>query len=371
MKNELKQINNAHFAKRILAVIMDAAVTIFTMFLLIVLVFVPIAEKTMNYTEKVATRFQYQIASGLFVYYDEDEEGNVSVYEIKDLDKITGESKSGLIYDLETEDDSFYINHVRYYFLHYKTGDVDGYLPPEGKAEDFRAPNYQDLIDGKSPLEIYTQDWFDSKVAELQTKEALMEYAFNDMAVQEYYLAANKAIKQVQLFFILVPFVLSFGIFFIMFPLIFKNGETLGKKTMHIALINKDGYNVQRRQIVLRQVLLLLYVGLSAFIIGVGLTSFATLGVGVLIYFIAAFIPKSHRSIVDFAAYTLEVDARTSVWFKDALEETAKDAEIEENLSNYRKNKIENKNIIQVGGTIVNEDIKREIEDQNKQHKKH
>ena len=368
MKNELREINNAHFAKRILAIIMDGAVTIFTMFLFIILIFVPIANKGMKYSEKVATRFQYQIASGLFVMYDEDKEGNVSVYELKDLDKITEDTKSGLITDLEAEDD-FYFEHVRYYFLHYKTGDVETYLPPDGKIEDFRAPNYADLIDGKSPLEIYTQDWFEAKKAELKTVEEMVKLATNDLAGQDYYIKSNKDIKAVQIFILLPPFVLSFGIFFIAVPLIFKNGETFGKKTVHIALINNDGYSVKKRQIVFRQTLLLLYVLLCSIIIGIGVTSIATLGVGVLIYFIAAFIPKSHRSPVDFAAYTLLVDARTSVWFKDALEETAKDAEIEENIANYKKNKIENKNIIQVGSTIVNEDIKREIEEENKQHK--
>ena len=370
MKNELKQINNANFAKRILAVIMDGALTIFTMFLLIAFAFVPIADKTMHYSEKVATRLQYQVASGLFVYYEVDEENNVQVYELKDLDKKNEGSKYDIIYNLETSDDNFYFEHVRYYFLHYKTGDVEGYLPPEGKVEDFRAPNYADLIDGKSPMEIYTQDWFDAKLNELKTPKAMMELAFDDMAEQAYYLKTNKDIKAVQIFIILPPFVLSFGIFFIMVPLLFKNGETLGKKTVHIALINKDGYNVKKRQIVFRQTLLLLYVAFFSFVVGIGFTSFATLGVGVLIYFVAAFIPKSHRSLVDLAAYTLEVDARNSVWFKDALEETAKDAEIEENIEKYKKNKIENKNVIQVGSTIVNEDIKREIEEQNKEHKK-
>ena len=369
MKSELKQINNAHFAKRVLAVIMDAAVTIFAMFLLLVFAFLPIAEKGMHYSDKVATRFQYQIASGLFVYYDELENGELKVYEIKDIDKINENTKSDLVYNLESSDEYFYFNQAKYYFLHYKTGDVAEFIPSNAKVEDFRAPNYADLIDGKAPIEVYTQSWFDAKVNELETPEKVLEFAMEDMSSQDYYIKSGKDIKWVQAFIIFPPFALSFSIFFIMIPLIFKNGETLGKKTLHICFINNDGYSVKKRQIVFRQVLLFLYVAFSAFIIGIGLTSFATLGVGVLIYFIAAFIPKSHRSIVDFAAYTLEIDARTSVWFEDALEETAKDVEIEENLKKYKKTKVENKNIIQVGSTIVNEDIKREIEEQNKEHK--
>ena len=370
MRNELKQINNAHFAKRILAVIMDAAFAVFTMFMLIAFIFTPIANKGLKYSEKIAKRLQYQLASGLFAYYEVDENGNKKLYEIKDLEKVNEDTKYALIYDLDVEDKSIFIDHAKYYFLHYKTGDVEGYIPETAKAEDYRAPNYLELIDGKSPKEIYTNEWFESKVGELKTPEAVMEFAVKDMSEQRYYLDTNKAIKGVQIFLILPPFVLSFSIFFIVIPLCFKNGETIGKKTMSLALINKDGYDVKKRQIVFRQIILLLYVSLSTFVIGIGLTSFATLGVGVLIYFVAAIIPKSHRSFADFAAYTLLVDARTSVWFKDALEEHAKDTEIEENIEKYKKNKVENKNIIQVGSTIVNEDIKREIEEQNKQHKK-
>ena len=369
MKSELKQIQNASFAKRILAVIMDAAFTLFTMFAFIAFIFVPIANKGLRYTEKVSKRLHYQIASSLFVYYDTNEDGTYKFYNISNLSEISDDAKSDVISEFEGQEDEFYISHVRYYFLNYKTG-VGVEYPETANPEDYKAPNYNDLIDGKSPKEIYTNDWFNAKVEELKTPTALMEFAFDDMSKQEYYLKTNKDIKAVQLFIIMPPMILSFSIFFIVFPLVFKNGETLGKKTMHLCLINKDGYDVQKRQIVFRQTLLLLYVTFCSFIIGVGLTSFATLGVGVLIYFVAAFIPKSHRSPADYASYTLLVDSLHSVWFKDALEEERKDAEIAENIEQYKQNKVENKNIIQVGSTIVNEDIKREIEEEKKEHKK-
>ena len=368
MRSELKQIENASFAKRILAVIMDGAITLFMMFAFIAFIFVPIANKGLKYTEKVSKRLQYQIASSLFVYYDLDEDGTYKFYNLSNLDEINEDTKYNLISEFEGQEDEFYISHVRYYFLNYKTG-VGVECPLTANIEDYKAPNYKDLIDEKSPAEIYTNEWFNAKVEELKTPQAIMEFAFNDMADEDYYIQTNKDIKAVQLFIIMPPFVLSFAIFFIAIPLCFKNGETLGKKTMHICLINKDGYDVQKRQVVFRQVLLLLYVTFCSFVIGVGLTSFATLGVGVLIYFVAAFIPKSHRSLADFASYTLLVDSLHSVWFKDALEEERKNAEVNENIEKYKKNKVENKNIIQVGSTIVNEDVKREVEEEAKKHK--
>ena len=367
MRSELRQINQASFAKRILAVIMDGAVTIFIMFAFMIFVFLPIANKGFHYEEKVAEGYQYQLASGLFVYYDVDENGGVNAYSLKDLDKTSDDTQFSIISSIEA-DDSFYIDHVKYYFLNYKTG--IGVEYPEGaNVEAFKAPNYKEEIDGKLPSEIYTLDWFNQKVEELKDTQDLMNFAFEDLSTQSFYVENSKQLKAIQSFIIFPSVFLSFSIFFIIIPLCFKNGETLGKKVMHIALINKSGFAVQKRQIVFRQTILLLYVFFCSFIIGVGLTSFATLFLGVFIYFLATIISKSHRSFADYAAYTLEIDTLTSVWFTDALEEGAKDEEIKENIKKYKKNKVENKNIIQVGSTIVNEDIKREIEEQNKEHK--
>ena len=63
------------------------------------------------------------------------------------------------------------------------------------------------------------------------------------------------------------------------------------------------------------------------------------------------------------------MDAKKSVWFVDKFEEDAKNIEVDENLSKLHKVEVDNKNVIQVGSTIVNEEIKREIELENKENK--
>ena len=139
---------------------------------------------------------------------------------------------------------------------------------------------------------------------------------------------------------------------------------------MGLGLVTKDGYDIKKRQIVLRQLFLFVYVTFFSFFLTIGLGSFAILGLGVLIYFVAAFISKTNRSFADYLAYTYLIDARNSVWFKDPQEEENKNKEVEKNLEKYNRVKEENPNLLQVGSTIVNEDVKRELEESKRENNK-
>ena len=63
---------------------------------------------------------------------------------------------------------------------------------------------------------------------------------------------------------------------------------------------------------------------------------------------------------------TLLVDANKSVWFENAKVEQEKEEILEKNMEKYQQNKVENPNVIQVGGTIVNEEVKKEFLEENK-----
>ena len=366
-KSELKSIEQGSFAKRLLAVLMDAALAVFIMLGFIALVFVPIADKGFHYSEKVAQGVHYQIATKLYVYFDEDDDGNMIVYDLKDLSKASSNADYMKLFDYESDDVEFFKNRLKYYYLNYKTG-VDVEYPENGKAEDYRAPNYEDEIDGVKPVDLYTEAWFNEKFGGLTTvseyKNAILD-ATSDFYYQPYFVSLNKNLKGIQLFIILPPFVLAFSIFFIVIPLCFRNGETLGKKFLHIGFVTKDGYCVQKRQIVFRQVLLLLYVSFCSFVIGIGFTSIATLGVGVFIYFLATFISKTKRSPFDYLSYVYLIDTVKSVYFRNAAEEEKKQAELDENMKQYHQGEYDPRHVIQVGGEIVDENLKKEIEEES------
>lgn len=382
MKNEFVKIEQGNMALRIIALIMDAVLTFFIFLGLSGLVMTPIANKAFHYTEIKASQFRYQVASKLVVLYEQDDDQNIkTVYQIKDYSKITDDTKELMLYEYEgkvgdkkTDVLSFYKARIQYYYCNYRTG-YNVECPKGSKPQDFTAPNYKKYSPSK-----YTTEWFENKIWKevkdqkkiddqlIKAREKALD-ATKDFYYQDYYQESNKKLQNIQLFLILPSYVLSFAVFFIIIPLCFKNGETLGKKTFHLGLLAKDGYAVKKRQIVLRQVTLLLYCGLASFVVGIGLTSFATLFVGVFIYFLATFISKAKRSPMDYLSYTVVVDTQKSVWFKDEFEETSMTEEFNENMSKYRKGPVENKNVIQVGSTIVNEEVKKEIEETSKKKK--
>ena len=102
----------------------------------------------------------------------------------------------------------------------------------------------------------------------------------------------------------------------------------------------------------------------------IGVGSLAFLGIGTIIYYLITAISKEKKSPADFLAMTLLVDANKSVWFENATVEQEKEEILEKNMEKYQQNKVEDPHVIQVGGTIVNEDIKREIEEEKKNEEK-
>ena len=371
MKNsELTTIKNASFFKRIIAFIMDGALFAFIMFGFIAACFYPIANKAFKYTENRANLMLYQVASKLVVCKGNDENGNERFYEIPELDQAPSDATYPSLGEINGQEDEFYINHVKYYYLNYKTG-VNVEYPANANPEDYKAPNYQELIDGKPRSEYYTEEWFNEQVASASSIGNLISNAIVDLVNEEFYSKKQTSVRLTGYFLVLPAFYLSFSIFFIVIPLVFKNGETLGKKTLHLSFINSQGYAVQRKQIVLRQLFMLLVTSVVCFMIGrIGVGSLAFLGIGIVIYYVATFISKQKKSPADFLAMTLLVDANKSVWFTNATVEQEKEEILAKNMEKYHQNKVEDPHIIQVGGTIVNEEIKREVEEENKNQEK-
>lgn len=372
MKNDkITEIKKASFFKRIVAIIMDGALAIFIMFGLIALVFYPIANKSFKYTENRANLMLYQVASKLVVCHGTDENGNEKIYDLAELGSAPSDAQYSVVSQFQNKDDDFYISRVKYYYLNYKTG-VNVEYPSDQDPENYKAPNYQELIEGKTRSEYYTEEWFAQKLSDPSFSISnLISEAIMDLSNEDFYASKERSVRLTGYFLVLPAFFISFSAFFIVIPLCFKNGETLGKKTLHLALINTNGYAVQKRQIVLRQIFLLLGTAICCFMIGrIGVGSIAILGIAVVIYYVATLISKEKRSLADFLAYTLLVDATKSVWFDNAVEEKTQYQTIEENMEKYRQNKVENPHILQVGSEVVNEDAKRELEEENRKKEK-
>ena len=336
MKNDLTTIKQASFFRRVLALIMDGSITIFAFFAFFVLVFSPIATKAFHYKDLAAEGKQLQLDSHLYVLVNEDDKNNTPLT------------------NLEEENLEFYKEHIKYYYCVFKT------TLAEDKDEKIDNGSGEMVL----PKDYYTEAWFNEKFASVTDLESAKNASYDALVdFVPYIKDISNKIKGCEYFMVLPSYFLSFSIFYILIPLLSKNGETLGKRTLKLDFISYDGYSVKKRQIVARQVFLFVYVGIFGFFLTIGIGSFALIGLGTLIYLIAAFISKTNRSFADLIAYTYLVDATTSVWFESPEQEKAKNIEIENRLETYEKHKEKDKNIIQIGSEIVNEDVKKEIED--------
>lgn len=371
-KSKIRSIHEAGLGRRLIAMIMDAAIFAFVTVALALWVFSPIVNSTMKYDELGAEALRYELFSNLYVLeVVNDEDQSKTVVDIPQINEAQGTSSVTPLYDYVTEDIEFYKTRLHYYYCNYKTGVgvqvIEGHNP-----EEFKAPDHNILIKDNSgndvlPKNYYTDEWFATLIEGKTTVDQFRNLSYNatkDMRDSSYFKTVNDKIGTCQLIMILPAFGISFLGFYLLVPLLYKNGETFGKKVMKIGFISNDGYDVKKRQIVFRQILLLAWVSLSMFIVGIGLTSLATLGVGVVIYLIATVISKTKRSPIDYAAYTYLIDTNGSVWFKDEKEEAKKEEELVEKMSKYRHYEPDKKNLIQVGTEIVNEDVKRELEEE-------
>lgn len=408
---KVSTIIEAGLGKRVFSGILDGVLFAFLSILLALWVFTPIANSAMGYEQYQLLGTQYQIASHLYVYYQQTTDNNFEVIEAKDFTEKLDTSKAFQIvpiYQHTGTNSKFYLEHVYYYYHSFLTNGPDVELPnPSGTRvydpvnDHFVSPHYNEKVKDTNllPIEYYTDDWIAENVFNLKNNESeyfvrdtskikfvdqmivkegvdnnalvnfLKERAYstnNDLYNSDYFVSINNNIKGIQIFLIIPSVTISYMIFFMLVPLLFANGETFGKKFNKLAIISMSGYKVKKSQIVFRQLVLYLCLMLFSFMIGVGLTSIATLFAGIAILFLITLTNKHKRCVHDFAAFTMEVDAAKSVWFESANKEEKVYKELEEKMAKYSKNKVENKNIIQIGDQIVDEQLKREIEEKNK-----
>ena len=335
---ELRSIKKPNLARRVVAFIMDAALAVFAFFGFYLL-FGIISTQVLHYNELLEEGYALRLQSHLFI----EEEG------------VPGNKP---IYLIEDESVDFYKDRLKYYYLTFKTTE----------AADYNV----EIDDGNGnkvlPINYYTEEWFNVKMADVTTVEKARQASYDAVGdFVKYTAEINSKIKTAELIRILPSFFLSYMIFFFTIPMIMKNGATLGKKTMSIGLVTKDGYDIKKRQVIARQLFNFFLATFVGFYFSIGVWSFFFLGFGVVIYYLIALVNKDNRSLADFLAYTMIINTKQSVWFKDKEEEERKTQIVEENLSKYNKSEPVNKNIIQVGSVIVNEDIKRELEESKKE----
>ena len=402
----LTSINEVHIVRRIIAAVLDLALAVFAFFALMAFVAVPIANKATNYSQLNTDYIQYQCASHLFLYQQSNNDSTVELIEVKDYEKKIDQSLDSRIValsEVNTKESNYFLEHIHYFYLCYLTGEnielpesnVKTYNPV---ADKFVSPNYDKPVDesGILPKDYYTEEYFNKNILLIESegqdyfsvpsiseRASIREGVDDNLAIKyltkvasrsintfyysDYIQQMNKQSKIIEAFIIFVPYLIVVPLVYLLPTLLFKNGETLGKITMHVAVISKDGYKARKSQFVFRFLVLFVEMTLSFFIVGIGVMSFVTAGVGAFILLVATLISKSHRAPHDYAAATYEIDAKTSVWFASKEDEQKHVDEFNENISSYNDVNEVGKNVIQIKGEIIDPTLKAEHEKKKKQ----
>lgn len=118
--------------------------------------------------------------------------------------------------------------------------------------------------------------------------------------------------------------IISIVVVYIVVPLFFKNGVTLGKKALGLCLADSDGYIVKNEQLFLRAVPPVLIVLILLIPIWKTLLSVLLLLVGMLlISFTFVMASPKKMSLHDFTARTIVVNRKTSILFENGADEEA------------------------------------------------
>lgn len=163
---------------------------------------------------------------------------------------------------------------------------------------------YYDIND-ETEVKIYIDYEIGEKISQEEFNEALEKFK-NDSRAMEVLNKVNTLSMigtAVTLFLAIIPN-------YLLFPLIFKNGQTLGKKLMKIAIVDKDGCRVKFSSLILRNI-----VGLYLFDLLVSYFFMLIINIPIIaiISLLMGLFTKNKRTVHDLVANTYVVDEELSI----------------------------------------------------------
>ena len=236
-----------------------------------------------------------------------------------------------------------FLGSLEYFYLHYLTGEdiKEGYEPCVDKYEEFDVAwfNLNVLEIGKKDSENYFEYAKTGEVDDL-TKIGVKKEGVSDDIVRVFlskdkYVAAIsidfanisnvKSTNLEYMFYSVLSFTISSfiagTIVYIILPLIFKEGRTLGKKIFHLALANADGYRFSNSRLFMRfmpffivDLSLLILMQFSLYVV------LSIIMVLMLVSFALSMASPKKMALHDLTAQTIVVDLKDSIIF-DTIEE--------------------------------------------------
>jgi len=287
----------------------------------------------------------YQIASGL---YYEGTDGNVAAYD----DYSDYKSYETMIVSYYTDylvnkcpaadrDPKYTVYWYNVFILGqddprslYSASDLDAREAPSKEDGptyfEYDGINYDSLAIPKASLYVESDP---SKGLSVDGQADLLAFYYSSSQQSVYYNAGNSLFEMPffstpnaeyatmqKTYPMLIGIALTFSLYYLMVPLIFKDGETFGKKMFGLCLLNKNGFQIRKSQIVIRTLPTALISLILFFFLGNIYGTMITLFILMVSYALVIFT-KNHVAIHDFMALTYVVDKKESVFFKDIEEQ--------------------------------------------------
>ena len=271
------------------------------------------------------------------------DDGYVAIYETERLNSgLYTKDESGAIDSLPGDADvQVFIDSMEYFYLHYLPGtDLKEGLEPSKETKNYTMDwfNKNILLVGDSTYNCFeyqkTGDEDDpNKIAVIKEGASyelvnkLVQAKYVDAIQEEFNNLSNvKRAGAMHILISAISYLSSFliaGIFtYIVFPLIFKNGQTLGKKAFKLGLATADGYKFENKRLIMRFVPFAVVTISMIFLIEanmyIALTIVTTL---LLVSFAISMSSPKRMSLHDFTAQTLVVDLKASTLFENAGDE--------------------------------------------------
>lgn len=379
-----KRIIPAGLFYRCVAAVIDLAITAFVGGILLIG-----AQALMNSTPVVQSNRQeitkYSLDSGLFHYKDDDpakdvvpytESTNYKDYEAILVNYYTNYKVSGCPSEYQNAKYTIYWYNVHIIGLE-ENAAAEPYTDLTSRPDLVvkKGPQIFEYQKGEGDVILYDQlpvlktsvsdvaalhYYFISETENTEGNYYVYSYAVTDLYSTNYFNSAyTEMYNWYYTFPIIVSFALSALIFYFIIPILTKNGQTLGKLSFHIGLVNKLGYQYKKVQLIPRfffTVLLLVTGYIISLFFAYSLFVFLAIATLLLLvsYCIAVFTTE-HKAIHDYFAGTIVIDLRQSTWFKDAEEEKRIQKRIDEYINIQSDEELDyekNPNLLYVNGNF-------------------
>lgn len=330
------KLNRGSTFKRLGAAMMDFFLALILGMFLINIVGSNIANAAFNINEKSEEYRDYLFDAGLLVYAKQDSKTNK--YDVvldfsstdKEKEEVEKDKESKYSY-LSLNSTSLNITSERYdkCLTHFYT-EVDKLADYQKMKDD------SDVFKNESSDETKLREFYDKAYTSAATEKYLKLY--KDGKALELY----QSITAIQNGVTIISYIVSFGVFYLLVPLISKKRATLGKMMMSLAVVNKNtGFVASRVAILIRF--------LTFFVIEIVLSLFF-FGIPLLVSIILLFALHG-TALHDLTARTMVVDAyEQRIYYSQ--EELKRDLGLN---SENEENKEED--VIEVEATPINKDV--------------